>query len=267
MIRSPGRDDVPSMRSRAVLSLILATMPACGADDLPGTPAGTDAIDLDDERADESTDEGTPDPDGSDASSTGASSPDVPPEDDGAPEPDTGEGSTTDDGDPTPSDPSACSGFQSGAAFGSWINELRDTYASHDRWRGPPVGGTYHGDWTFPPQFQWDDELAAEAQARAATLAAGGMPTGLGYERVWFDGIDTAAWTITVLEQPGDFEDIPFTFGDKPFPLHKSNPIARKGLHYHDFGGAEPTIGRMGIAAAVVDEASCHVWWVIRFGS
>ena len=245
--------------------MILATMPACGAD-LPGTPTETEAIDLG--STDEGTDEGASDPGPTNGSSTGASSPDVPPEDDGAPEPDTGEAPTTDDGgSPMPVDPSACSGFENGAAFGAWINDLRQTYASHDRWRGPPVGGSYHGDWTFPPQFQWDDDLAAEAQELSAVLAAGGTPMGVGYERVWFAGIDTAAWTITVLEQPGDFEEIPFTFGDKPFPLHKSNPIARKGLHYHDFGGAGPTIGRMGVGGTIVDEATCHVWWVIRFAS
>lgn len=198
---------------------------------------------------------------------------------------DTAGTATADDGsDSAGSDVGECSNFTSAEQFHSWVNTERAAYAGalggipHSRWKGYPWEGEGHENFTFAVQFAWDDALAAQAQAEAESLAAGGAPqgqqqngsNGLPYCNAapfWIDGINTADWKISLAEHEEDWMPPP-EYPDScpaPFALAVDNQRARMGLHYHDFGGDGPAINRVGVGAAVGQD--CEVWWVLQFGT
>ncbi|MBX7081592.1 MAG: hypothetical protein K1X88_20490 [Nannocystaceae bacterium] len=195
-----------------------------------------------------------------------------------------GDGGPPDTGAETAADGiGECSNFTGVDQFHAWMNTERSSYAGglggggHDRYKGLPWQGEYHQNFTFAVQFAWDDGLAAQAQAEAEAIAAGGSPTGTQSngsnglpfcpaKPLWIDGLNTASWKITLGERAEDWMPPP-EHPDScppPFALSVDNQHARMGLHYHDFGGDGPAIGRVGIGAAA--DADCQVWWVLQFG-
>ena len=174
-----------------------------------------------------------------------------------------------------------CSNFTSVMQFHTYLNTERNQYGSgfmpHDRWKGYPWEGEYHQDFTFSIPFAWDDGLAAQAQAEADALAAGGSPSGHQQNGsnglpfcpaapFWIDGINTASWKISFAEHETDWMPPP-AHPDScpaPFAISADNQHARMGLFYHDFGGDGPAINKVGVGAAV--GADCEVWWVLQFG-
>lgn len=173
-----------------------------------------------------------------------------------------GDGGDGGDGDGDEQTPWDCSNFVDEADMLAWVNEWRQYYVPHDRYS--TILG-YHKNTTFPLSFDWDEGLAAQAQEQAEAMAAGQTPPGAMGDRLWVSGGNTGQWRISFDEVPSDWVEIPWTFGDYPFPLHKSHPAARKGLFYHDFGGQGPVIRNIGIGAALVDGPDCRVWWSLQF--
>jgi len=271
----------------------LAVAPACSedVDDFSGFgpggggPGGGEADDGDDDGDDDGSD---PD-DGNDGGDpTGGDPPDDdPPGDDGG----TDDPGTDDPGDtdgpeddtgggvPPDGDIGDCSGFVSIEQFFTFMNNERATYGGemgalpHSRYKGLPWQGEGHETWTFSTRFSWSDSLAEEAQEEAEALASGNasprgssIGDGNGFcdgSPFWIADINTADWTITASESPGDLEK-PNDSCPPPFPLLPDNGSARQGLFYHDFGGDGPAINKMGIGAAIGED--CEVWWVLRFG-
>jgi hypothetical protein len=278
-----------------VQALLSASLGACtlepdGMDSFGGGGPYQGASDDDDDvgEDDESITGGS-----ADGSSGGGSAPG----DDDSPDPSDDDGSddaTTDappDDPPdpgTPDDVSDCSNFTDVQQFFTYVNNERSKYAGqqggfpHSRWKGLPWQGDYHEQFTFSSTFTWDDGLAAQAQAEAEALAAGGSPSGnqqngsnglpiCPMSPFWIDGLNTASWKLSLGESEADWNsDLPDSCPPSTFALSPDNQHARMGLHYHDFGGEGPAIHRLGVGAAIepaIGGGECKVWWVLQFGS
>jgi hypothetical protein len=174
-----------------------------------------------------------------------------------------------------------CSNFTSVMQFHTYLNTERNQYGTgfmpHQRYKGYPWQGEGHDMFTFSIPFNWDDGLAASAQAEAESLAAGAAPTGHQQNGsnglpfcpaapFWIDGINTSAWKISFAEHETDWMPPPDHVDScpAPFALSADNQHARMGLFYHDFGGDGPAINKVGVGAAVGED--CEVWWVLQFG-
>jgi hypothetical protein len=262
----------------AALAAVACLTAACAVEGEDGFSSFSSGAIPDEDTGDEGDGEG--DGDG-DAADTG--------DGDGDGEGDTsgdGDGDTTDagdgdgDGDGDVPDIGECSNFVSVDQFATFINTERQKYAGqlgalpHSRYKGMPWKGEGHENYTFLTPFQIDAGIAAQAQAQAEALAAGGSPQGSSVSSgnglcpttkpFYIHGINTTDWTITTYEDPGDFMK-PNGSCPEPFALLPSNGSARMGLFYHDFGGDGPAISRMGVGAAMDED--CRVWWVLRFGA
>ena len=160
-----------------------------------------------------------------------------------------------------------CSHFPSIAAHADFLNQTRRDYEPHERWRGIPWQGESHSTVTFPIAFALTPGLAADAQIEAQRIAGGGEPAGVqvpgqnGENRdLWIDGLSTAAWRITAIEYPGDW-NVPM-WGHEAAALHPSNGSARMAFFYHDFGGVGPSISQMGVGGIATQD--CRVVWVLQ---
>ena len=163
-----------------------------------------------------------------------------------------------------------CSHFPSVADAYTYLNEERTSYEPHGRYRGIPWHGEDHDVRTFSLTFTWSPELAAAAAAEADRLAGGGDPAGVfvpgqnGENRdLWVDGLGTAAWRISAIEMPGDWQTAGL-FSHEKAALHPSNGSARMAFYYHDFGGQGPAINQIGVGATATP--SCQVFWVLQMG-
>jgi hypothetical protein len=243
--------------------------------------------------------------DGSPGDDGGDDTPDEGDDDGGAP-PDAGPGDDTsdpgdtdepgdgdepppdDDGEGLPTLPWNCEGFQpnypderpyhTAKELCAWINNCRSAYSFHSRY---PCGGpeVYPGEVTpaatWPIELAWDSAAAAEAQAEADALAAGGSPRGRlrdspldqcadhGDYRLWFDSIDDQTETISrpyvVTARDNDI-----SWTNRCSALGKGFAFFRLGLAYVDDCG-DPTITRFGCGLAEADDGD--QWAVIWFVS
>lgn len=165
-----------------------------------------------------------------------------------------------------------CSMWATPMDFHAHVNAERQSYAEHQRWKGLPWVGEGHTNVTFPLTFTWDEALAAQAQTEAEALVVSASPAGMmetggnglcTSDPMWFDGLNTANWRLSLFENANSFIK-PSESCPEPFALIPQNPDARMGLFYHDFGGDGPAISRLGVGAAF--DADCEVWWVLQFG-
>ncbi len=241
----------------AVVGVVLAV--ACGVDtrDEGGFGDATSVTD-----ADSGQDDGS----GETSESSGAAS-----EESGAPATSQdGSASTGPDADAS----SSSTGDESGPSFGSgsafadvmqmfaYINEQREGYLSHERWRGLPWTGSGHMTMTWPTTFVWDDALAMQAQAEADAIAAGaaftGSPATDGVTPpIYVAGVDSAHYSVSgyELSQSWDVEN--------ESSLSHHHGSARQAIYYHDPGGEGPVLTRLGIGAADAgagDTAWVFVW-------
>ncbi|TET35863.1 MAG: hypothetical protein E3J72_10185 [Planctomycetota bacterium] len=137
------------------------------------------------------------------------------------------------------------------------FNGWRQSYMSHDRYKGWPWQGSYHTTVTWPSSFKWDDGLAAEAQAEAERLLAGGECKGEGISGMAIDGQNTSKYMIAAVE--------PDAKGSKEaVSSSKDHGSARMAIHYFDPGGDGPVLTRTGIGAAAIDNG--NTWWVYIYG-
>jgi len=167
--------------------------------------------------------------------------------------------STGDEGGPS---------FGSGSAFDdvtqmfAYINEQREGYLSHERWRGMPWTGSGHSTMTWPTTFVWDDALATQAQAEADAIAAGaaftGSPATDGVTpAIYVSGVDSSHYSVAGLE-------LSQSWGvESQSSLSHHHGSARMAIYYHDPGGEGPVLTRLGIGAADAgagDTAWVFVW-------
>jgi hypothetical protein len=144
-----------------------------------------------------------------------------------------------------------------------YFNQKREGYAPHDRYKGFPFEGGYHGNVTWPLAMQWSPEAAAIAQAEADAVAAGKAPTGKatfanpGAGPLYVDGVNTTTYMVTGVEWAGNFT------GGETCTLCSGNPFARMGLFYQDPGGDGPVLTQVGIGAS--DAGGGDTVWVYRF--
>lgn len=159
--------------------------------------------------------------------------------------------------------------FGSGSNFGSvqeffnYVNDTRNSYSTHKRWKGFPFsGGSYHKDVTWPYTMKWSAAAAAAAQKEADAVAGGAIPGGTktmnnpGQLPIVIDGLNTQDYMVGGKERPGSFTTSTCT-------LCNSNPFMRMGVFYHDPGSAGPKLTSLGIGAA--DMGNGDTWWVMRF--
>lgn len=174
---------------------------------------------------------------------------------DDAPVGSSSEGSTGEATGPTFGDGSA---FSDVLQMFAYVNEQRQGYLSHERWRGLPWTGSGHTMHTWPVTFEWDDGLAAMAQAEADALAAGAAPQGSPATDgltppIYVAGVDTAHSMVSGREDANSWE-VPNTSS-----LSKEHGSARMAIFYHDPGGQGPVLTRLGIGAA--DAGDGGTWW------
>jgi len=184
--------------------------------------------------------------------------------DDDAGDDDAGDNDAGDDdaGDDDAGEPSFGSGsnFDSVDGMLAYVNQQRQGYWVHDRWRGLPFYGSYHTTFTWPDTFVWDEGLAAEAQIEADAVAGGAPPTGVetlanpGTEHLWIDGVDTARYMVTGREMSGIWDTQESALGCE-------NAMMRMGMYYQDPGGGGPVLSSIGIGAS--DAGGGHTWWVM----
>lgn len=164
--------------------------------------------------------------------------------------------------------PSPGASFGSGSAFDDvmqmfeYLNEQREGYLPHSRWRGLPWTGSQHEMVTWPVVFSWDDALAAEAQLEADSLAAGTNPEGSPATDgltppLYVRGVDTAHYVVLGPEHPDSWGM------SNQSSLGREHGSARMALYYHDPGGAGPVLERVGIGASDAGDGS--TWWVLVF--
>ena len=188
-------------------------------------------------------------------------------DDDGSSDTDSdGDSDTDTDSDGTPGEPS----FGSGSSFGSveemldYLNEQRQAYDFHDRYKGFPFGGgQYHQSYTWPLTFDWDDGVAAAAQTEADAVAGSGTPSGQetvasgpGGETLFLDGLNSPHYMVSAKERAGAFDT-------QECALCNANPIMRMAVYYHDPGWDGPVLDTIGIGAA--DAGGGDTWWVMIF--
>jgi hypothetical protein len=246
-----------------VLGVALAAGTACGVDTRDGGEFGFATTGVGDEAG---TDGGD---DGGDADETGAG------DDDGADAPETSasagsssSGGGEDDGDASEStgaDGDAGPSFGSGSAFDdvmdmfAYVNETRESYLTHERWRGLPWSGSGHATTTWPTTFAWDDGLAAQAQAEADAIAGGaafvGSPASDGWiPAIYVQGVSTAHYAVAGVEASQ-------TWGvENQSALSHHHGSARMAIYYQDPGGEGPVLTRLGIGAA--DAGGGDTIWV-----
>jgi hypothetical protein len=167
------------------------------------------------------------------------------------------------------------SGGSGGATFGSgsnfssvkeyfkYVNDKRNSYASHTRWKGFPFsGGSYHKNVTWPYTMTWSAAAAAAAQKEADAVAGGATPSGKatmnnpGQLPIYVSGLNTVDYMVGGKERSGSFTTSTCT-------LCNSNPFMRMAVFYHDPGGDGPVLKSLGIGAADLGDGS--TWWVMRF--
>jgi hypothetical protein len=167
----------------------------------------------------------------------------------------TGGGGSGSGGTPTLGFNSAYSSVQDmHQTFNGW----RQTYMSHDRYKGFPWQGSYHNTVTWPSSFKWDDGLAAEAQAEADRLNAGGECKGEPISQMAILGRNTSKYMIATIEPDAGSK------GKEAVWSSKDHGSARMAIHYFDPGGDGPVLTRTGIGAAAVDNG--NTWWVYIYG-
>jgi hypothetical protein len=143
-----------------------------------------------------------------------------------------------------------------------YVNEMRESYQPHDRYKGLPfAGGGYHSNVTWPMSMAWNEDAAAEAQAEADAVAGGSSPSGFetmsnpGANHLFVDGVNTATYMVTAKESSG-------MFSTEMCTLCNSNPFMRMSVFYHDPGGDGPVLTSLGVGAAAV---GADTWWVLTF--
>jgi len=158
--------------------------------------------------------------------------------------------------------------FKTPAELCAYVNEQRDAYASHDRFKGPPWSGSYHTDTTWPLHLTVDASLSDDARGRATKLAAGAKPDGAPYsdgsppphEWLYVSGVDTDRYVVASNEKGGDWTtDLA---GNLHAGITTNNGTARMALFYHDAGSSGPVLKRIGCGGAVSPGGSSW-WWVI----
>jgi hypothetical protein len=189
-------------------------------------------------------------------------------------DPSTGEGDPT---DATEGDASSSGGDEPpGASFGwgsafddvqqmlDYLNEQRQGYLPHDRWRGLPWTGQSHQMVTWPVAFAWDDELAVLAQLEADALASGAPPEGspatadtLNMPPLYVRGVNSDHYVVLGPELPNSWGV------SNNSTLGREHGSARQALYYHDPGGAGPVLAHVGIGASDAGDGS--TWWVLVF--
>lgn len=252
------------MRSRRCLVVSLWGVLACGSDgddgddgaDTTSGPASTgggSGTSEGDAHGSAGTGTGSGEPSGGSGGSTGVGT--------GAASSDAG-ASSSETGEPV--GPS----FGSGSAFDDvmqmfeYLNEQRQGYLPHDRWRGLPWTGSQHQVETWPVMFTWDDDLADTAQLEADALAAGAAPDGEPATDgltppLYVRGVDTAHYVVLGPEEPNSWGMSNMS------SLGREHGSARMALYYHDPGGEGPVLQRVGIGASDAGDGS--TWWVLVF--
>lgn len=157
--------------------------------------------------------------------------------------------------------------FSTAEELCAWVNQQRQGYAPHDRWRGLPVSGEYHQNVTWPMAFTVDPSVSALADAEAKRVAAGGAPAGtpvqLNFNKtLWFSGLNSSSYQVTSSDVPGDWIPAQFT-GDFTAGLTTGNPAARMGIYYQDPGGGGPVLARMGCGAALAANGQSRHWVIL----
>ncbi|TET37471.1 MAG: hypothetical protein E3J72_05750 [Planctomycetota bacterium] len=131
------------------------------------------------------------------------------------------------------------------------------SYKRHRRYKGIPWEGEDHDITTWPDVFDWNDGVAAIAQAEADRLAGGGSPQGViakaTGDQLYLNAPISADYMCTTKEVPGQVLGFSYQCGG-----------ARMAMHYHDFGGDGPVFTKIGIGAA--DAGGGATWWVVRYG-
>jgi len=175
-----------------------------------------------------------------------------------------GNGDSDSDTDAEPGEPSFGTGsyFDSAEDMLDYVNERRQSYSTHERYKGLPfAGGGYHTNVTWPMLMEGNDSVAADAQGEADAVAGGASPRGFetesnpGANHLFMDGVNTGRYMVTGMESGG-------VFSTEQCTMCNSNPFARMAVFYHDPGGDGPVLTSVGVGASAV---GADTWWVLIF--
>lgn len=158
----------------------------------------------------------------------------------------------------------------------NYINKTRSTYREHGGYADYPwTADSAHQNimpWSWSITMKWDEGLAAEAQAEAERIAAGGTPKGKKFkyqnstvgEPFWASGLETDRYVVAAKSFEAT-DRRPLAPGEDYGWHAVSNGTAREGIFYQT-GKDAPHNRKVKLGVGKVDVGTNDVQWVLIFG-